>query len=258
MKIRLVSDLHLSELIGTIYLLPVLSDDSQTILIIAGDLSEFNKPSTYLPFLDDVAKRFMEVFIILGNHEPMGSNIDDVSYEKVIKKQNYHNVHTNKLIMKNEKIAIIGRTLWTSFDDENPITELKSYLKLKDFKRIKIGKNDRKLTVKDLLDLHYKQKKELFDEIDEYIEKGYTIIAVSHHHPSLKSLNPKYGTHAFNHDLATNLEDKIKKRPEILYWFCGHIHKRISYIIGDTKLECNPKGHPDEVSGWNPKLYFDI
>lgn len=258
MKFRIISDLHLNEL-DEQYTLPSLSTDKETILIIAGDLCHLDKPDIFLPFLKDVSNRFKEVFIIEGNHEFWNSNIDNVSYVDIIDKNNLKNVNSNRLILNDKKIAIIGRTLWTNFDDYNPITEIKSLIRLQDFEKIRIGHKNRQIRVKDIEAIHEQEKSTLFDEIDEYIKDGFKIIAVSHHHPSLKSLSPKYGNfHGFNHDLATNIENKIKKRPEIEYWCCGHIHGYMEYDINHTHLICNPKGHKDDKTGWNPNLTFEI
>ena len=64
--IRLISDVHLE--FGPLQL-PVIEDESHSILVIAGDLGTVKTLKTIKVFIDDAASRFHSVIYIMGNHE---------------------------------------------------------------------------------------------------------------------------------------------------------------------------------------------
>jgi hypothetical protein len=33
------------------------------------------------------------------------------------------------------------------------------------------------------------------------------------------------------------------------FWFCGHIHEKVDYTIGKTRVLCNPRGYQTVASG---------
>jgi hypothetical protein len=74
------------------------------------------------------------------------------------------------------------------------------------------------------------------------------IVVVGHHTPSLQSC-----VEAYKHDTLMNggyhnsLDDYIMDHPQIVLWTHGHTHERLDYMIGDTRIVCNPRGY----AGWD-------
>lgn len=68
---------------------------------------------------------------------------------------------------------------------------------------------------------------------------GPTIV-VSHHLPHPASL-PEPHT-----DLV------MDRGPDL--WVHGHVRRAADYEVGRTRVICNPRGHADELSGFNPGL----
>jgi hypothetical protein len=89
-----------------------------------------------------------------------------------------HNVHTGQLILEKAKIAIIGTTLWTDFFGGNPISMFDVSQCLNDYRLIKVGTDYHRLKPEYLLALHHRQKKKLFEEVDNYTALGYKVIVV--------------------------------------------------------------------------------
>lgn len=42
---------------------------------------------------------------------------------------------------------------------------------------------------------------------------------------------------------ASKLEEFILDRPQIKLWTHGHTHNEWDYMIGDTRIFCNPRGY---------------
>ena len=56
---------------------------------------------------------------------------------------------------------------------------------------------------------------------------------------------------------ASNLEN-LMLRGNINLWIHGHTHRAQDYYIGATRVLCNPRGYPEEDSGWNPALVVEV
>ena len=41
----------------------------------------------------------------------------------------------------------------------------------------------------------------------------------------------------------SNLEEFIMDRPNIKLWTHGHTHEDFDYMVGDTRVVCNPRGY---------------
>ena len=58
-----------------------------------------------------------------------------------------------------------------------------------------------------------------------------------------------------NGGYASELSDYILDHPQIKVWCHGHIHYAFDYMIGDTRIVCNPYGYHNsrnnEPTGFN-------
>jgi hypothetical protein len=63
-------------------------------------------------------------------------------------------------------------------------------------------------------------------------------------------VHPKYAhDKIMNGAFASALDDFIAYRPQIKLWTHGHTHEPFDYMIGTTRVVCNPRGY----SGHEPK-----
>jgi Icc-related predicted phosphoesterase len=57
---------------------------------------------------------------------------------------------------------------------------------------------------------------------------------------------------------ASDLEDFIiETKPDL--WIHGHVHEPFDYVIGKTRIICNPHGYvQDPYNGFNSKLVIEV
>jgi len=69
-------------------------------------------------------------------------------------------------------------------------------------------------------------------------------VVVGHHAPSKASTHPRYKNETLmNGAYSTNLDDYILDRRQIKLWTHGHTHEDFDYMIGTTRIVCNPRGY---------------
>jgi hypothetical protein len=92
----------------------------------------------------------------------------------------------------------------------------------------------------------------------EYISMVYSgmppwkqMVVVGHHTPSHASCHPRYkADDIMNGGYHSDLSEFILDRPGIKLWTHGHTHELFDYMIGSTRVVCNPRGYDghEEIS----------
>ena len=88
-------------------------------------------------------------------------------------------------------------------------------------------------------------------------------VVVTHHSPSYKSVHEEYqAEYLMNGAYHSDLSDFILDRPQIKLWTHGHTHHPFDYMIGETRIVCNPRGYENdgysEDTGWKPDILLEI
>lgn len=263
MKIALISDVHLE--FGECY---IENTENAEVLILGGDimiaqdLHDFQEPSNvlyntmkdlskrasaanmYREFLQDCSKKFKHVIYIAGNHEfyhgkyPLGLSYLREECEK------YHNV----IFLENECVEIndvvfIGCTLWTDMNKNDPITINAVVGAMNDFLVVRHNEQEyRKFRPTDVVKIHTESLKYIESIVTNDTNKTYVV--VGHHAPCKKSVKPKYeNQYHLNGAYSSDLSDFILNNPQIKLWTHGHTHDKFDYMIGDTRIVCNPRGY---------------
>lgn len=248
MKIRFTSDLH-CEFYPTArieshiaYALPPLETDADTTLILAGDLFNYAHKHTYIGVLDILTPRFQNIIIIPGNHEWYRGyfNGSNLHFEQHIKQ--YSNIHfLNRGSVIINDTVFIGATMWTNYNNNDPMAKLESSQFMNDYWSIR-DKHGLPITPDFLYNEHKLDIRFLLAESRKYVNMKKVII--THHGPSTLSVHEKYKLSGLsNYSFMSDLEDEIYKINALL-WVHGHTHERIAYKIGDTEVRANPLGYP--------------
>ena len=260
MKIAVCSDIHLE--FGPIELN---NTDNANVLILSGDIcvakdlshSDSKKGDISRSFFRMCALRFPHVLYVMGNHEHYHG--DFATSGKIIKEElaQYANVHLldqeTKVI---DDITFIGGTLWTDMNKEDGITLMHMKSMMNDFRMVE--NSARKTHYKDTLgnahiriarftpDDAVEDHKKMLEYIKIMVEGKHDqkIVVVGHHAPSKASTHPRYVNETImNGGYSSDLSEFILDHPQIKLWTHGHTHENFDYLIGSTRIVCNPRGY---------------
>ena len=260
MKIAICSDIHLE--FGPIELN---NTDNANVLILSGDIcvakdlphSDSKKGDISRKFFRMCALRFPHVLYVMGNHEHYHG--DFATSGKIIKEElaQYANVHLldqeTKVI---DDVTFIGGTLWTDMNKEDGITLYHMKDMMNDFRCITNGARETyyrnsagnsyvrtaKFTPDDAVEDH----KKMLEYIKIMVEGKHDqkIVVVGHHAPSKLSTHPRYAKEEImNGGYSSDLSEFILNHPQIKLWTHGHTHEEFDYMIGSTRIICNPRGY---------------
>jgi Icc-related predicted phosphoesterase len=271
MKISLVSDLHLD--VSGFLDLP-----GGDVLILAGDVCEVKElikefHSTKLTdrtpggfpchdFFEFTIPKYKKVFMVMGNHEHYRGRFDKTYNElKSILPENVTLLEDECVEYKG--VVFLGATLWTDLNRGDPITVNTIRHFMNDYKVVQNfypAKNlYHKLTPEHTAEVHRKTK-QYFKIILEQ-NRNKPVVVVTHMAPSFQSVNEKY-KHDFNTNggYASEMSEFILDYENIKVWVHGHMHDPVDYMIGDTRVLCNPRGYiPWEAgNGFDPAFTFEV
>jgi predicted phosphodiesterase len=277
MKIALCSDLHLE--FGPISLqntenaeVLILSGD----IIVADDLRELgdatglmmngrNKSEMYHKFFQECSERFPNVIYIMGNHEYYHGDFAtglDIIRERLSYLENVFVMERQTMVI--EDVTFIAGTLWTDMNKEDPNTlfGIKGYMN--DYRIIKdsrtnteteiwmFNENNEPYTGKQKLPSKWSpeasvvEHKLMLDTIKATVESNASnkYVVIGHHAPSKLSTKPKYQKDVMvNGAYSSELSEFILDHPQIKVWTHGHTHEVFDYMIGGTRILCNPRGY---------------
>lgn len=282
MKIKVVSDLHLE-----FSDVNIPNHENCDVLILSGDImvaqdlhdhpemdygmySNVNladlgrRQQTALRFRDflkRVSFQFPHVIYIAGNHEFYhGRWIGSLTHlrEECAKYPNIYFLERDTKVI--DDVVFVGGTLWTDMNKGDPLTLHSVRDMMNDYRVIK--RDDLDFTRLKPVDTAMRHKQTL-DYIKQIVDerKDKKCVVVGHHSPSFQSAHEWYkGDYLMNGAYHSNLEEFIMDRPQIKLWTHGHTHHCFDYVIGETRVVCNPRGYeghePD--SGWDVKMFIEI
>ena len=258
MKINVISDLHLD--------FADLTLPGGDVLILSGDICEarhlkksmYNKdmvlfehedklqrPDRYYRFLVEECSKYREVVMVMGNHEHYGYNYQK-TYAHIAE-----NLPANVTLLENQThtiddVVFVGATLWTDMNKLDPLTMYHMQSAMNDYRQVTMFNEVKnvyhRLTPEKTAEDHYKSKQFIAETVkDNFAQK---FVVVTHHAPSKASTKPQYADdHLMNGAYSSDLSEFILQNPQIKLWTHGHTHDVFDYMIGSTRIVCNPRGY---------------
>jgi Icc-related predicted phosphoesterase len=260
MKIALVSDVHLE--FGD---LDFDNDSGADVLILGGDIcvgadmaqrdpyntmGEEYRSNRFHAFFERCCARFPHVIFVVGNHEHYNGDFaktiphfrDVLGYLK-----NLHILEKQTWVL--DDITFIGGTLWTDMNRRDTRTLHEISRMMNDFRCVSNSArlDDQRgwtdwFSTTDAADDH--------DAMVAFIDQTIAAnpagryVVVGHHAPSRLSTHPRYASEAImNGGYSSELDDFILDHPQIKLWTHGHTHEDFDYLIGSTRILCNPRGY---------------
>jgi Icc-related predicted phosphoesterase len=75
-------------------------------------------------------------------------------------------------------------------------------------------------------------------------DKSKKYVVVTHHAPTPLSIAKCYKEdRLMNGAFHSDLSEFIMDRPQIKLWTHGHMHNVSDYVVGETRVVCNPRGY---------------
>jgi len=283
LKIKLVSDLHLE-----FSDVNIKNDEGCDVLILSGDimvaqdLHDHPEPSSpidramaagsqglgrrqetaqrFRDFLKRVSFQFPHVVYVAGNHEFYHGKFVASLQHLRDECAKYHNVYFLERDTKEiDDVVFVGATLWTDCNKGDPLTLQALPHLMSDFRIIRHdGHRYTKLRPSHIIERHSQTLGYFKSALTDH--KDRKVVVVGHHSPSHLSVHPRYANnHAMNGGYHSDLSEFILDHPQIKLWTHGHTHHPFDYMIGGTRIVCNPRGYEGyEETGWNPNIVLEI
>ncbi|MBB3389710.1 Icc-related predicted phosphoesterase [Rhizobium sp. BK275] len=255
MKLWIISDLHLE--FGRPFLQGPPPDAD--VLVCAGDLLTRGIVRT-IEWLAANIPCSMPVVFTAGNHEYYGASVQESIRDARMLRDRHPHIH----FLENEAVNIrdvkfIGATLWTDFrlnggDPELAMAAAESGMN--DYKKIKFSK----LPYQKFRPIHayrkHHESRAFLKSVLAESSAGKTVV-VTHHAPSPRSIPPEFRGDPLSACYASDLEDLIVEGQPAL-WVHGHIHQKVDYRVGWTRVLANPRGYPGEGTAFDPHLVIEL
>jgi len=104
-----------------------------------------------------------------------------------------------------------------------------------------------------------------FDQAKAFLEAEFaksrrgTSIVVTHHGPSQRSVLSRFKNDLLSAAHSSHLDDLVERSGAAL-WIHGHTHDSCDYVIGGTRVVCNPRGYYGYALNrhFNPGLVIEV
>ena len=286
MKITVVSDLHLefvdltlenTQLADTIVLsgdimlskaiakyLKIKNAENKTTVkatewLNKNEMHIYNLGFRFYEFLSRCSNKFENVIYLAGNHEFYNDNWYSTLDTLRAACAEFKNVtFIEESHVNIGMLTFVGGTLWTNLNKRDPITVGYIKTRINDFMLIR---NERKEYAK----LHPYDTVDRHDSTLAYIkiivegDPSRKYIVTGHHGPTPKSVHPRYTDWQLNGGYSSDLSEFILDHPQIVLWTHGHTHVPHDYMMGTTRVVCNPRGYANkENTGWDPNMVVEV
>jgi len=254
-----------------------------------------DKSSRIHLFFQECCARFKHVVYISGNHEHYHGDFAEtfkIFRERLGYLTKLHILDKESVLIND--VMFIGGTLWTDMNKEDGITLMHMKGMMNDFRTIK---NSNRMVSRKVMkykkDENGQYVSEIKNGVNVMIEEGFKFeesistfspedavedhkkmlgylkvmlegkhdqkfVVVGHHAPTKLSTHPRYADELImNGGYSSDLSEFILDHPQIKLWTHGHTHEEFDYLIGTTRIVCNPRGYINyEDRADNFKLKF--
>lgn len=278
MKCSIASDIHLE--FGD---LDIVNTDAADVLILSGDIlvaADIGRPDAngivegsrskrIVDFFRRCSDQFSHTVYVMGNHEHYHGDFAETAgrIRAMISEAGLTNVYfLDREIKEIDDVTFIGGTLWTDMNDRDPLTLYHMTSMMNDFRVVKnsnrtvsfktyeqingVDNRDRPIFNTRPAKFSPEDAATEFDAMVDYIrtatEGQYNrrFVVVGHHAPSRMSTHEQYKHDTtMNGGYSSDLDEFILNRPQIKLWTHGHTHHNFDYMIGSTRIVCNPRGY---------------
>ncbi len=232
MKIGLISDLHLDthknykkilEEIARVY-------KEVDILILAGDIAEGRSEEWKECYEYFCGEKGITVVAVEGNHTHYSTTreyLTNASNDLVNRFPNLHILNNELRTVKG--VRFFGGTMW--------------FREVKNDYWLKRGMNDFR-QIPNFEKWVYEENADFTKKLQQ-LQPGEVDVVVTHHVPSSSCIALKYLNSPLNRFFICDQVDEIERlQPKV--FTSGHVHNKVDFNIGKTRMLINPYGYPHE------------
>lgn len=245
-------------------------------------IMDAGRTGRFYEFFNSCSKNFKNVIYIMGNHEHYhGDYAESANTLRRFLKE-YDNVHfLDKEATLIDGVTFIGGTLWTNYDqgygpgDDSAMRQIQhmmndyrgvnnssktTYYNVPHYKMDGKGDYVRDANGSFIIERNEKKSRpSMFTPQDSYEDHCAMIefirgmvkncpnekyVVCGHHAPSKQSTHPRYKNETLmNTAYSSDLTNLILEYPQIKLWTHGHTHESFDYMVGSTRVVCNPRGY---------------
>jgi predicted phosphodiesterase len=276
MKIAIASDLHLE--FGD---LNIENTDGADVLILSGDIlvaADIGQPdphnfmegarsNRYADFFQRCSFQFPHVIYVMGNHEHYHGDFATTAdrIQAMLDGNQLSNVYLlDRGVKVIDDVTFVGGTLWTDMNNGDQLTlyhmkgmmndfrSVENSSRVVHFKTFEVTDKGRqiptfktrtaKFSPEDAAEEHAKMKGYIQQIVEGKFDQKFVV--VGHHAPSKLSTHEMYKDDTImNGGYSSDMDEFILDRPQIKLWTHGHTHHNFDYMIGSTRIVCNPRGY---------------
>jgi Icc-related predicted phosphoesterase len=258
MNFHLISDVHLN--------FSDLELEGGDLLVMAGDIIEVGHlriadnagkdtflADRYRRFIREELSKYKQVIWVKGNHEHYSNSYTD-THQRLLKELPAHVHLLEQDTVEIDGVLFYGATLWTDCNSGDPVTMWTLKQHMYDYRGITISDGIKitkpnghsyytsKFSPEFTRNVHAETLENLKQCLESNSDKP--IVVVTHHAPCELSLDPMYAAqYHMNGGYHSRLSNFILDHPNIRIWTHGHVHHRVDYQIGSTRVVANPRGY---------------
>lgn len=154
-----------------------------------------------------------------------------------------------------DNVRFLGCTLWTDYslvpaEGRGGVVE-EARRKNPDYAKIRFG--HRPFAPENAISLCRAHRAWLGERLREAFP-GPTVI-VTHFAPHPGSIAPAYAGHPANPGFVLDLSSLMGRAA---LWIHGHTHTAFDYVVSGTRVVCNPRGYPEEATGFAAERVVEV
>jgi Icc-related predicted phosphoesterase len=254
LKIRIFSDLHID--CGTD--VRAIKPGDEDVVVCAGDMCEGLNGALWL------TERFSPkpIIYVPGNHEYYNQPCIEEVDADLMTLRDIHVLQNSSVEI--DGIKFIGSTLWSNFLLNEPepdvyingatLQSMRDAEKwINDFHQIN-SEYGRRLSPRDTVRLFGVAVKCIGEELRG--SNPNKTVVVTHFAPHPKSIATRFVGDTLTPYFVNNLPEVMIQHAAL--WIHGHTHSAFDYMVGNTRVVCNPGGYRREHPGFDSNLVIEI
>jgi predicted phosphodiesterase len=197
------------------------------------------------------------VLYVAGNHEYYRESTPRLQRKLAdeARRARMHYLENAQVVI--DGVRFLGCTLWTDFElfGDRHGSMAAAQAAMNDFRLIRVDPEYRRFRPADARVSHLVSLDWLVRMLETPFD-GPTVV-ITHHAPSLRSVNHAFRDHPATPAYASDLEWLLDGR--VAMWIHGHTHVCLDYELGGTRIVSNQRGYPeDEIAGFDPARVVEV